>query len=620
MSQIKFALAHYLVLALLALTCYLLGRRLTVKLQYSSLLEQICFSLALGLGCISLLVALLGLLHGLQARVLYIVLGLVWVACYSVWPSIMRGIQEVPSIISQQWKRDRLRSCLCVLIIGLLWLPVLKLPLLPPTAFDATFYHLPLASTYVESHALVFTPQLRFAVLAQANHMLFTLALLLQDDILAQLIQTLILALLAASVLAFGTRLVSPAAGWWGLAILLSSPLVLWSGTVAYIDIGLVMFVFLAVYAFWNWREGSDRRWLLLSAVLCGFAIGTKYNALPFLVLLSILALYEGGRQRDLKAPLVFAGGAVLTAAPWFLRNFYYTRNPLYPFFYRQFGSIFGYGALNADHYRGLFEDIPRHGIGQSVGALIRLPWYLAYDPVRFVQEAPLIVAYAPLILALVGLSFLFRRVRLIAVIGVVFALFWFFSIQVMRYLLPAVPLMALAAGVTLFYLTRWLARWTVKVDELVVILVASIILSFPGWRYAMRMARAAGPIPVNLHERETYLSRALPGFGLVKWLNERHADRYKVYALAGLNLRYFARGQIAGDWFGQEPYWKIAPLLRDSRALHAQLLQFGCEYLLFEVGGELEPQPDASFGDYFVPLHTEGNLRLYKLAHLLSR
>ena len=68
-----------------------------------------------------------------------------------------------------------------------------QIPLYPPTAFDATVYHLPLAKLYAREHQLVYGEYFRVPVFPQNMEMLFTLALLLYDDIFAQLIETLML-------------------------------------------------------------------------------------------------------------------------------------------------------------------------------------------------------------------------------------------------------------------------------------------------------------------------------------------------------------------------------------------------------------------------------------------
>jgi len=54
MQELIFALSHYFAVGVLALLAYVFGRRLTLAVRYDSLLEQLGFSIALGLGLIAI--------------------------------------------------------------------------------------------------------------------------------------------------------------------------------------------------------------------------------------------------------------------------------------------------------------------------------------------------------------------------------------------------------------------------------------------------------------------------------------------------------------------------------------------------------------------------------------
>jgi hypothetical protein len=246
MKTLSFIISHYAALGLLALVSYLFGRRLLRRLEFSSWLEDVCFCAALGLGVVAYLVMLLGLAGLLYRLALLPALLAGVVGCYPVWAGWLR-----------QWgrwegmkPRKRLLLAAGAVALVILLLPVWLAPLYPPTAFDATMYHLPYARSYVRERGLVVTPDLRYPVFPQTNEMLFTLALLLHDDILAQLIEWLMLALLAAALVAYGRRFLTPRAGWWAAGLLLANPVLLWLGSVAHVDVGLALFITMAVYSF----------------------------------------------------------------------------------------------------------------------------------------------------------------------------------------------------------------------------------------------------------------------------------------------------------------------------------------------------------------------------------
>src|SRR5262249_545160 len=151
------------------------------------------------------------------------------------------------------------------------------------------------------------------------------------------LFQFLALVLLMIAIVAFGQRYFSARAGWWSAAILLSNPLVLWAGSVSYVEIALMLFVTMTLYAFWNWWQSKAQHWLVLAGVFCGLAIGTKYNVLLFLITFQLAASFFGSKRRRYLGPMAFGLVALATASPWFVRNFYYMHNPVFPYFYKQF-------------------------------------------------------------------------------------------------------------------------------------------------------------------------------------------------------------------------------------------------------------------------------------------
>ena len=94
-------------------------------------------------------------------------------------------------------------------------------------------------------------------VMPALNHMLFAWGLALKDDILAQMIEHTFMMLTAVGLYAWGRRQGRPLFGLAVAAFWLANPLVLWLGESAYVDIALVCFTLLGVYAlrrFWETR------------------------------------------------------------------------------------------------------------------------------------------------------------------------------------------------------------------------------------------------------------------------------------------------------------------------------------------------------------------------------
>ena len=99
---------------------------------------------------------------------------------------------------------------------------------------------------------------------------------------------------------------------------------------------GLALFFLLAAASFLLWNERGGPGLLPLAGVFTGLCLGTKYTALalvlPPAALAAAFAARAGARQgRALRNVFALALPALLTWAPWPLRNFVNTGNPFYP-------------------------------------------------------------------------------------------------------------------------------------------------------------------------------------------------------------------------------------------------------------------------------------------------
>ena len=551
----KFVAAHYGFVISLALASYAIGYRLTRRISYESFLEEVSMCTSLGLGSIAFLIFLLGLPGLLYRSVVLLVLAVCVAASYSAFPHLFRKIRSSLSGL-------RARIVLVGAGIFLAAIPLLALPLYPPTAFDSTMYFLASAKIYVQNHQIVFTPYLRLPLLTQLNEMLFVLALLLSDDVTAQAIQMMMLVIVVLAVFAFGRRYFSKETAWWSTAILLTSPMVLFAGVFAYVDVSLLMFGTLAAYGFWNWLGSRARGWLLLSGAFCGFAASTKYPGLFFPFVFGLVTLYIAIRERKYSIPFQLVAVTVGLAGPWYVRNFYYTGNPVFPFL----PQVFGYTFWSAEDVAKIVAVMRGIGFGRSPRALLLLPWHLAFRQDVFYGAFTLTKIYffaLPLVAVFMVKD---ARVRRLAGLALAFTLFWFFSDQELRYLLPALPMMTVATAASLDRLLRavpfvrdWSRHWMVTA-------AISVALVSGGGLFVLRFWRASGPLPVTQQQRDTYLTWILPSYPAYKLLNDLRGQNYRVYALYDVNVAYYADGTFMGDIFGPARYDPIAKNLNDGR------------------------------------------------------
>ncbi len=596
-SLAGFLLAHAAYLIVLTLAAAWIGRGLVPRLRFDSWLEEAAVALGLGLGVLAHLVLLLGLLGCLSRAPLLVGIGLLLAAAA---PGSLRRLRETTPAAAA-WRPAGATIVVSATIAAgalvLLALPLLALPLYPPTQWDATAYHLAQARIFVEEQRVVPTPYLRFAVFPQLNEMLFALGLALFDEAAAQQAELVVLAVLLLAVAAWGRRHLSPRAGWWAAALVLSHPLVVWLGTTAYVDLGLTLFTTLAAACLWNWGAERRRSWLVLAGIFLGFALGTKYLGLFAAGLLGLAALGAAVRRRDWTAPWLLAVVTAAVAAPWYARNAWITGNPLFPFYPEVFGVSSWWSA--GDVQSALLSLREGYGIGRTPGSLLRLPWALIATPEKFTEIVGLAILPLALVPVAAAVAIRDRRLRGFLALGIGFFLLWFWNAQVLRFLLPALPPLALAAAGALDGLAARLAGWSGGPGRRWGWAAAAglaLLIVWPSWRGAVKRVQTRGAIPVNAAERDTYIARHLPTYPAYRLLNARHGRHYTVYALHDANMAYFAQGTFQGDWFGPARYARLTPHAGDPAALHRELRQLKADYLLVpaaqteKLGGTVAP------------------------------
>ena len=260
-------------------------------------------------------------------------------------------------------------------------------------------------------------------------------------------------------------------------------------------------------------------------------------------------------------------------------------------------------GLLAAEGHRG-WRLLASRGVD-----LVRLPWDLVFERARYNRQPP----YSPLYLALLPLALLAawkdpRQRRLLA-LAAAYAFTCLALPAEARYLLPAVPLVSLAAAGALLAPLGRLPRWS---GLLAAGLCAACFL--PGWLYAFYRMHHLGLPPLTPAAREAYLARRQPCYPAVAYLNRTMGSGYTVWALHAENLRYYARGRFLGDWMGPASYARVVANLRDSQDLHDRLRRLKAGYLLIPDRAAPPLPQDDGWRRRFQTVYADPAARVYKL------
>ncbi len=624
-----FIAAHYGLLLIYVLVAYIFGRKMTRAIRYGSHLERFLLSTALGFGVVALVVFTLGTLRLLYPFVFIGALLLGLLLC-------SRTVVEIVGELRTAVHGFSFRHVLIVLGIAAAVSPFVLLPLYPPTGWDSTWYHLPYAKAYVSNHALIYALDLQYPVSPQIADMGFTGMLLVADDLLAQLTQFMAFLLVCGLSYVWASRAFGTRAGVFAAVLTFASPLLVWVSWVALIDATFTLFSVCAAYAWWRWRETDQSGWIVVAGAFAGLAAGTRYQGLIWVALLGLTLLYSSVRTRRV-APLIWFGlAAVAGFGPIYLRNLYYTGNPVWP----ALGQVFGLGPWSVTDAQAYFSDLQTWGVPKTLLFLVKLPWYLVvhYFP-RFGYDPLPIFTHLHLgMLILVPLTWSNPAARRLYVLTVPFVLFWFFSYQVTRYLLPVVPMVNVLIAFALDRYLTVLLPGRKRMWEMGATAVVCALLFSAGGVVAYRAYVRAGvllPIAKYLHEpvsswpyvrvgmlpptteteRDQFLSRQRPGvYDAVAWLN-RNVKQYTVYQLFTDDMTYFFSDRVIGQGNGYARFGDVIDAAYSAPALHDKLKALGATHLLVTFDRyQAELPADLPLQTGFKLLFASGTAELYEL------
>jgi 4-amino-4-deoxy-L-arabinose transferase-like glycosyltransferase len=236
---------------------------------------------------------------------------------------------------------------LLVLLVGLI-AAIILLASVPPVDRDSLTHHLYIPKLYLNHGGIFEIPEIDFSYFPMNLEMLYMLPLAFGNDIIPKYIHFLFALLTAAFLYYYIKAILNRTAALIGVLFFLSLPVIVKLSITAYVDLGLIFFSSASLLLIFTWLKDTGKvRYLLLAGACCGMAVGTKYNGLIDLLLLTLFVpvLYQRCSPQDKQSNVnafrygtVFFMAAFLTFSPWAIRNSIWTGNPLYPLF----GSVFG--------------------------------------------------------------------------------------------------------------------------------------------------------------------------------------------------------------------------------------------------------------------------------------
>ena len=409
-----------------------------------------------------------------------------------------------------QWLRRGI-----LLLAGLACLGSLASAMAPPTAGDALCYHLELPKAFLADHAIRYLPYSENSTYPLLTEMWYLWGLALDGGVAAQLVHWGLGVLLGLATVVLATPVVGRPWAWIAGALVVLVPGVNNQMTAPLNDVALALLTTAAVAAWWRVVvAGESRRWFVLAGLAAGGALGTKYLAMLFVAALAIPSAWAFCR-RPYQRRLVLEGVAIVAvvaasvAGPWYVRAAWHRGNPVYPFLSEVFGSDPG----TTEEHETLPES--KSPLGRSFAGALSAPWQVTMHPERFGgrghQLGVIWLAAVP------GVLFT-RRLRglgVLAGVGLAYCVLWYLLRQNVRFLLPAVPLVAVVAVWVWIEMRRFpaLPRW----------LAGATFAAALGAYTLIPLARSRGQLPValGLETRDEYLLRHEPTWQAAEVMNQ---------------------------------------------------------------------------------------------------
>jgi 4-amino-4-deoxy-L-arabinose transferase-like glycosyltransferase len=432
-----------------------------------------------------------------------------------------------------------------IFLLILLIVSVVILSSVPPVSRDALIHHLALPKLYLKHGGMYEIPFMKFSYYPMNLQLLYLIPLYFGNDIIPKLIHFAFAILTAWLIFNYLRPRTNGMYALLGVLFFLSIPIIVKLSITVYVDLGLIFFSTASLLLLFKWVEnGFQYKPLVLSAVCCGLALGTKYNGLITFFLLTLFvpflySRYSTGKNTNYAVQSIRYGAlffilALLVFAPWMIRNYIWTGNPLYPLYD---------GWFNPEQHQ-----LRRHMIGLFTyrNAVYHEEWWrIALLPLRIFFEGQdgnpqyFDGRLNPFLLVLLPFAFYPTRkesdtmrmeLKAMLAFAVLFFAFSFFSTCLrVRYISPIIPplviLSVFAVRKIVLHVTAWRIQWRRNMGLAGVGLVVcfALLLNFSylidQYTYIDPFSYLGGAV-----SRDEYIERYRREYPVMRYINETMA------------------------------------------------------------------------------------------------
>ena len=428
---------------------------------------------------------------------------------------------------------------------------------------------------------------------------LYLIPLYFENDIAPKYIHFLFALLTAGLIFCYLREKLGSQWGLFGALFFLSLPLIVKLSIAVYVDLGLIFFSTAALISLLKWIENRFKlKLLVLSAVCCGLSLGTKYNGLIVLFLLTLFIpfIYIRNSKKDFNAEdltdkamhiriqlkavgfgTIFFIIALMVFSPWMIRNYAWKANPVYPLY----DNVFNRPILVSPEAQSCSQTLetaaepqqtsktksPRWGpfairkviYGESWWEIALIPVRIFFqgqddNPKYFDGQLNQFLFFLPFF-AFIHLKNDPTPLRSEKKIFIYFSIFYLLyafsttSIRI-RYVAPIIPPLVILATFGLHRITTMISKR--KKDQAAwigsgfIIFLVTIILSLNAF-YILKQFRYVNPFSYLSGEvsRDTYIAKYRPEYSIYQYVNRNLPDNVKILGIFLGNRRYYCEREL---------------------------------------------------------------------------
>jgi hypothetical protein len=222
-----------------------------------------------------------------------------------------------------------------------------------------------------------------------------------------------------------------------------------------------------------------------------------------------------------------------------------------------------------------------------GVTGVLALPVSATWAHDSFDRQAPATPWALPVFLAIVWGARRDRRLLFLLLASVAFCFTLLLQARIgLRFVLTPAAVLSAAGAVALrpfvaraYAVARRVARRFAVAGVLEALTLLALIGCGP--LYGVYKIRERGIPPSDEAGRHAHLSRWVPAYDGIEYLNRELGSDYTAYGLHVERIRYYARGRFLGDWYGPYRFRLVEPLLDDPRRLYERLLTWEVGHLI---------------------------------------